>query len=165
MRLNHPGIYRIIGENFELLANIIGEVPCMRITSALLVNDLVQKGEFTILPEESIEIQSVLANPDKFVFLEYEYSEICSLPSYRQSIHGTKMPNITDEQLKTFTNKYLEDIGIYGRGVAATKAYILETTGWSLAQINVVLMKIAKRVKQQYVNLQFDKPYIYHLGS
>ena len=69
------------------------------------------------------------------------------------SIHGTKMPNITDEQLKTFTNKYLEDIGIYGRGVAATKAYILETTGWSLAQINVVLMKIAKRVKQQYVNL------------
>ena len=63
------------------------------------------------------------------------------------------MPNITDEQLKTFTSKYIEDIGIYGRGVAATKAYILETTGWSLAQINVVLMKIAKRVKQQYVNL------------
>lgn len=61
MRLNHPGIYRIVGENFELLANIIGEVPCMRITSALLVNDLVQKGEFTILPEDSIEIQSVLA--------------------------------------------------------------------------------------------------------
>ncbi len=92
MRLNHPGIYRIVGENFELLANIIGEVPCMRITSALLVNDLVQKGEFTILPEDSIEIQSVLANPETIVFLEYEYSEICSLPSYRQSIHGTKMP-------------------------------------------------------------------------
>lgn len=68
MRLNHPGIYRIVGESFELLANITGEVPCMRITSALLVNDLVQKGEFTVLPEESIEIQSVLANPDKFVF-------------------------------------------------------------------------------------------------
>ena len=36
MKLNHPGIYRIIGENDELLANIVGEVPCLRITSALL---------------------------------------------------------------------------------------------------------------------------------
>lgn len=43
MKLNHPGIYRIIGENYELLANIVGEVPCLRITSALLMNDLVQK--------------------------------------------------------------------------------------------------------------------------
>lgn len=25
MRLNHPGIYRIVGEKFELLANIVGE--------------------------------------------------------------------------------------------------------------------------------------------
>lgn len=43
MKLNHPGIYRVIGEQFELLANIVGEVPCLRITSALLINDLVQK--------------------------------------------------------------------------------------------------------------------------
>lgn len=147
MRLNHPGIYRIVGENFELLANIVGEVPCMRITSALLINALVQKGQFTVLNEDSLEIQSVLANPDKFVFLEYEYSEICSLPSYRTTIHGTKMPNITDEQLSAFTNRYIEDMQICGRGIAATKAYMLETTGWSLAQINVVLMKIAKNIK------------------
>ena len=164
MRLNHPGIYRIVGENFELLANIIGEVPCMRITSALLVNDLVQKGEFTIVNEESIEIQSILANPDKFVFFEYEYSEICSLPPYRTTIRGTKMPNITEQQLEAFTNRYLEDMQISGRGIAATKAYMLETTGWSLAQINVVLMKIAKRLKY-HGSIQFNKSHIYHLGS
>lgn len=155
MRLNHPGIYRIVGDKFELLANVIGEVPCMRITSALLINELVQKGEFKILPEDSIEIQTVLANPDKFVFLEYEYSRICSLPSYRKSIRGTKMPDITEQQLETFTNRYIEDTSIYGRGVSATKAYILETTDWSLAQINVVLMKIAKIVK--HGNLQFNQ--------
>ena len=55
MKLNKPGIYRIIGESFELLANVIGEVPCLRIVSALNVNDLVQKGKYTILPEDSIE--------------------------------------------------------------------------------------------------------------
>lgn len=153
MKLNHPGIYRIVGESFELLANIIGEVPCMRITSALLMNDLIQKGQFTVLTEDSLEIQSVLANPDKFVFLEYEYSEICSLPSYRKTIHGTKMPNITDEQLSAFTNRYIEDMQISGRGIAATKAYMLETTGWSLAQINIVLMKIAKKIKYHGYNI------------
>lgn len=57
------------------------------------------------------------------------------------------MPNITEQQLEAFTNRYLEDMQISGRGIAATKAYMLETTGWSLAQINVVLMKIAKRLK------------------
>ena len=62
MKLNHPGIYRIIGENYELLANIVGEVPCLRITSALLMNDLVQRGKFTILSEDSIEIQNVCNN-------------------------------------------------------------------------------------------------------
>lgn len=145
MRLNHPGIYRIIGDQFELLANVVGEAPCLRITSALLINDLVQKGEFTVLPEDSVEIQSVLANPDKFVFLEYEYSEICELPSYRKSIRGVKMPNITNEEMEAFTNRYIQDKQIYGRGIAATKAYMLERTGWSLAQISVVLMKIAKQ--------------------
>lgn len=156
MRLNHPGIYRIIGDNFELLANVIGEVPCIRITSALLINDLVQKGVFTVLNEESIEIQSVLANPSKFVFLEFEYSEICNLPSYRKSIYGTKVPKITDAQFEDFTNRYIQDTSISGRGIAATKAYMLEITGWSLAQINVVIMQIAKRLKKQsYANQQY----------
>ena len=142
MKLNHPGIYRVIGEQFELLANIVGEVPCLRITSALLINDLVQKGKFTVLSEESIEIQTVCQKPDSFLFLEYEYSEICTLPPYRLSIRGTKMPNISNEQLKAFTNRYLEDIKIPGRGIEATKAYILSVTDFNLAQINVLMLKI-----------------------
>lgn len=148
MKLNHPGIYRIVGEKFELLANVIGEAPCMRITSALLMNDLIQKGKFTILTEESIEIQSVLSNPDMYIFLEYEYSSICELPSHRQSIRGTKCPDITEKALKSFTERYLEDAAIPGRGITATKAFIMERTDWSLAQINVLLMKIINTVKR-----------------
>lgn len=150
MKLNKPGIYRIIGESFELLANIIGEVPCMRITSALLMNDLIQKGKFTVLDEESIEIQTVLTNPDAFIFFEYDYSNICNLPSYRQSIHGTKVPSVSDDILKSFIERYKEDASIPGRGIAATKAYIMSRTDWSLAQINVLLMKIARVVKDSY---------------
>lgn len=148
MRLNHPGIYRIVGEQYELLANIVGEAPCLRISSALLVNELVQKGTFKILPEESIEIQSIYANPDRFIFLEYEYSEICTLPPYRKSIRGTKMPVITDEQMKAFTQRYLEDTQINGRGIGATKAYIMEKTDWSLAQINIVVLQITKQLQR-----------------
>ncbi len=159
MRLNHPGIYKIVGEKFELLANIVGEAPCFRITGALIINDLVQFGKFVVLNEESIEVQLVLANPDKYVFIEYEYSDICSLPPYRQSINGTKMPTITDEQYDLFTKRYLMDSGTYGRGITATKAYILEKTGWSLAQINVVLMHIIKRLK--YGITQSNQPNSY----
>ena len=60
----------------------------------------------------------------------------------RQSIRGTKMPNISNEQLKAFTNRYLEDIKIPGRGIEATKAYILSVTDFNLAQINVLMLKI-----------------------
>lgn len=148
MKLNHPGVYRIVGEHYELLANIVGEVPCMRITSALLMNDLVRKGKFTILTEESIEIQSVLANPDNYIFLEYEYSSICQMPSYRQSIKGVRCPDITNKELKAFTERYLEDAAIPGRGITATKAFIMERTDWSLAQINVLMMKIINYAKK-----------------
>ena len=147
MKLNRPGIYRIIGENFELLANVIGEAPCLRITSALLINDLVQKGKFTVLNEESIEIQTVLVNPDKFVFFEYEYSEVVNYPPYRMSIRGSKSPDITEKQFKEFTNRYIEDTTITGRGITSTKAYIVEQTGWSLAQAHIVILEIIKRLK------------------
>lgn len=148
MKLNHPGIYRIIGENYELLANIVGEVPCLRITSALLMNDLVQRGKFTILSEDSIEIQNVCNNPDTFLFFEYEYSEVCPLPPYRQSIRGTKMPDISNDMMKAFTERYISDMSINGRGIEATKAYILSVTDWSLAQINVLLLRIANSVRR-----------------
>lgn len=147
MKLNHPGIYKIVGDSFELLANVIGEVPCLRITSALLMNDLVQKGKFTVLEEDSIEIQTVLSNPDKFVFFEYTYSDVAKYPSYRKSIRGAKMPDITDEQFKEFTNRYLEDNAIMCRGPVATKAYIVERTGWNLAQAQLVLLKIINHIK------------------
>lgn len=163
MRLNHPGIYRIIGESFELLANCVGEAPCIRITSALYMNDLIQRGKFTILEEESIEIQSIYADPDAFVFLEYEYSEICNLPPYRKTIRGTKMPNISKDEIKEFTERYLEDIKINGRGVMATKSYIMSKTEWSLSQINVVILQIQKILKRNG-RLQFNQQSIYSLG-
>lgn len=148
MKLNHPGIYRIIGEHFELLANIVGEVPCLRITSALLMNDLVQRGKFTVLSEDSIEIQTVYNNPDAFLFFEYDYSEVCPLPPYRQSIRGTKMPDISNDMMKAFTERYISDMSINGRGIEATKAYILSVTDWSLAQINVLLLRIANSTRR-----------------
>lgn len=147
MKLNHPGIYRIIGEEFELVAIVIGEVPTLRIISAMLVNDLVQKNKFTILSEESLEIQQVYANPDNFVFFEYEYSEIANLSSQYKSIRGTKMPDITDQLYNEFKDRYISDTSIPGRGICATKAYIMQKTNWSIPQISVLLMKIAKEVK------------------
>lgn len=147
MRLYKPGIYRIIGEKFELLANVIGEAPCLRITSALVINDLVQYGVFRIVEEQSLEIQEILTNPDKFIFMEYEYSDICTLPPYRKTIRGTKKPVLTDEQLKDFTRRYKEDMFINKRGINSTKCYIMETTGWSIAQINVLLLSIARKIK------------------
>ena len=75
---------------------------------------------------------------------------MCKLPSYKKSVRGSKKPDITDDQLKDFTNRYLEDISIAGRGINATKLYIIENTGWSLAQAHIVVMQIAKQCKRQW---------------
>lgn len=145
MKLNRPGIFRVIGEKFELLANVIGEAPLLRITSAISVNDSLKTGKFVILPEDSLEIQEINTNPDKFLFIEYDYSEIAKLPSYRESIRGNKKPDISDEQYRDFVERYKMDRSIPGRGITATKAYIMEKTGWSLGQINVLTMQMAKK--------------------
>lgn len=146
MRLNHPGIYRIVGEKFELLANIEGEAPLLNINEALLVNDLVIDGKFTILNSESLEIQQVVNNPDQFIFIEYEYSDIAKLPLYRKTIRGTKMPNITNNEMKEFEEKYVHDIKTR-RDTTRTRAYIMERTNLSLSQINVLIMQMARKFK------------------
>lgn len=146
MRLNHPGIYRIVGEKFELLANIEGEAPLLNISEALLVNDLVINGKFTILNSESLEIQQVVNNPDQFIFIEYEYSDIAKLPLYRKTIRGTKMPNITNNEMKEFEEKYVHDMKTR-RDTTRTRAYIMERTNLSLSQINVLIMQMARKFK------------------
>lgn len=146
MKLNHPGVYQIVGEKFELLANVIGEVPCLRIHSALLMNDLVQKSKFTVLTEDSLEIQQVLADPDKFAFSEYEYSEVCELPPCKKSIRGEKLPDISDCIMKDLTDKYIEHRNI-GVSLNATRAYFIRRTGLSIPQINMLILKISKEVK------------------
>lgn len=146
MRLNHPGIYRIVGEKFELLANIEGEAPLLNISEALLVNDLVIDGKFTILNSESLEIQQVVNNPDQFIFIEYEYSDIAKLPLYRKTIRGTKIPNITNNEMKEFEEKYVHDMKTR-RDTTRTRAYIMERTNLSLSQINVLIMQMARKFK------------------
>ena len=146
MILNHPGIYRIVGEKFELLANIEGEAPLLNISKALLVNDLVIDGKFTILNSESLEIQQVVNNPDQFIFIEYEYSDIAKLPLYRKTIRGTKVPNITNNEMKEFEEKYIHDMKTR-RDTTRTRAYIMERTNLSLSQINVLIMQMARKFK------------------
>lgn len=146
MRLNHPGVYRIIGDKFELLANITGEAPMLSITNALLINDLVIENKWTILEKDSLEIQQVLNNPDAFIFIEYEYSEIAQIPQCKQSIRGTKMPRITDDEMNLFIQKYIQDRKD-GRSSSVTRAFIMERTDFTLAQINVLMLQLAKICK------------------
>lgn len=149
MRLNKCGIYRIVGESFEILANVIGEPPTLRITGALDLNTLVEKGEFKVLSEESLQIQQIYADPSKFLFLPQEFSEVCNTPPYRQSIRGVKVPEVKDKEYEDFKARYIQDTQIIGRGVTATKAYIMEKTDWSLAQINVLILKLASEVARE----------------
>ena len=112
MRLNKCGIYRIIGESFEILANVIGESPTLRITGALDLNTLVEKGEFKVLSEESLQIQQIYADPSKFLFLQQEFSEVCNTPPYRQSIRGVKVPEVKDKEYEDFKARYIQDYGV-----------------------------------------------------
>ena len=58
------------------------------------------------------------------------------------------MPDISNDMMKAFTERYISDMSINGRGIEATKAYILSVTDWSLAQINVLLLRIANSVRR-----------------
>ena len=99
MKLNRPGIYHIYTDSFELLANVVGEAPVLRIPRALVMNDVIQRGQFRVVEEDSYEIQTVLHNPDLCIFKEFEYSDMCKLPPYKKSVRGSKKPDITDDQL------------------------------------------------------------------
>lgn len=145
---NKPGLYRVIGDTFELLCDIKGEAPYLTIGTTILMNDLVNKGIVTQLTHDSLEIQRVLANPDKFIFIEFEYSEIAKLPPCRKSIRGEKMPVISDELFMEFVNRYIQDTCVNKRGVTSTKAYIMAKTDWTASQTNLVILQIGKYIQR-----------------
>lgn len=152
MRLNGPGVYQIVGSNIELLAVVVGEAPHLRITSAIIMNEAFQNAKFREVKEESYEIQSIYNHPDNYVCYPYEGSEVCQLPIERRSMRGSKMPITTDDEYNEFKRRYINDTSIPGRGTMSTKMYIMDRTGWSAAQAQLVICKLAKEVKKENGN-------------
>lgn len=150
MKLTKNGVYRIIGKEFELLANVEGTAPLLIITGALLMNDLVRKGKFTVLDDKSMEVIEVLTHPENFIFFEYEYSDEICLPSYRSNGKGEKLPPVTDEEYQQFKNRYILDV-TSGRGIGSTKLWIIDRKDWSVSQAHIMCMKIAKELKKEGV--------------
>lgn len=156
MILTEPGVYQIVGSNIELLAIVVGESPHLRITSAIIMNDAYQKAKFKEVKEESFEIQNIYANPDQYVYYPYEGSSVCQLPVELRSTRGAKLPSINDALYHTFKERYKIDTSIPGRGTMHTKVYIMGVTGWTAAQAQLVICKIAKEIKKEtneYYNL------------
>lgn len=154
MRLNEPGVYQVVGSDIELLAIVVGETPHLRIVSAIIMNDAFQKAKFREVKEESLEIQSIYAHPEMYVFYPYESSDVCQLPIELRSMRGAKMPSIDDAMYRTFKERYKVDTSIPGRGAMSTKVYIMSITGWSAAQAQLVIYKIAREIKRENGNLQ-----------
>lgn len=153
MKLNEAGVYQIVGSNIELLAIVVGEAPHLRITSAIIMNTAFQDSKFREVKEESYEIQHVYNHPDEYVYFPYESSEVCQLPLEKRSMRGCKMPLITDEMYNEFSRRYISDTSIPGRGALSTKIYIMDVTGWTAAQAQLVICKIAKKVKSTIIEL------------
>ena len=64
------------------------------------------------------------------------------------------MPIITDDMYNEFERRYISDTSIPGRGALNTKIYIMDRTGWTAAQAQLVICKIAKKVKNTVINLK-----------
>lgn len=147
MKLEHAGIYRAIGRDKELLINVVGEYPCFRIVKAIDINEFVINLKVIELNEESLEIQSIYHDPESYLFLEWEYSDVSKLPDCRQS-KNFKVPKVSDDLMKEFEQRYLTDIKIPGFGIGSTKFYIADRMNWTISQAHMLVMQIAKRYKK-----------------
>ena len=58
------------------------------------------------------------------------------------------MPDITEKLYTEFTDRYLQDISIPGRGAMSTKMYIMQKTDWSPAQAHICVMKIVNDLRR-----------------
>lgn len=154
MKINEPGVYQIVGSEIELLAIVVGEKPYLRITSAIIMNSAYQDAKFKKVKEESFEIQHIYNHPDEYVYFPYEGSEVCQLPVKDRSTRSCKMPIITDDMYNEFERRYISDTSIPGRGALNTKIYIMDRTGWTAAQAQLIICKIAKKVKNTVINLK-----------
>ena len=57
--------------------------------------------------------------------------------------------NIYPKNVDNFKERYKVDTSIPGRGAMSTKVYIMSMTGWSAAQAQLVICKIAREIKKE----------------
>lgn len=143
LTLKKKGIYRVIGKKYELLINVIGEEPCLRIISAINITETVKKGTFVQIEEESEEIQEIYANPKSFVFFDYEEEvDLCFIK--KETPIGVKTPELNENTFDELYQVYRMEIVITGRKENAVKAYIRNKYHFTDPQINRIVKKLAK---------------------
>lgn len=152
--LNSAGTYRVIGEDLELLIYVVGMAPTLRIVSGIRLNDFVTNGKVIQLKEESVEIQRILLNPEKFCFIKTEFSTSANNKAKSGGLKGVKLPYYTEGQFEEFVDHYIANKDIPGRGKNSTVAFIMEETGWTVAQSNCVILQIIKYLKHHEARLQ-----------
>lgn len=98
-----PGVYQIVGKEFEVLALIIGTKPMLRIVCGILMNDFVLN-KVTPLDQNSVEICLIEKNPQDFIFIPMQLSEVCNMPGI-DSITSSNV-EFSDDKFREWVNKY-----------------------------------------------------------
>lgn len=148
LELKKPGLYIANGKNTSVLIRVVGTAPCLSIIKGVLLNDMEKDGTITVLEENSLEIQDILANPKSYVF-DYPAVSQAVFNGLGMETKEKKRIEFTDEDFKKYLEQYKLNRKMYPKDyVVKTQVYLIQED-FSKSQADMIINQIETRLRLQ----------------
>lgn len=147
MFIKAEGAYIALSDHSMLLFRAVGSFPFFKIQKAIVLDDFASKGELTIVPENSVEVQMLVNHPELFAFVQ-----VSSIAEGLRSIDRDTAATTIGFDIEMFT-KYkdrliLADQQHSGVNVNTVIGEIVYDYGISIPQARLVIQQLRKKINK-----------------
>jgi len=148
LNLRKEGLYIANGDKLSILVRVVGKAPMLSILSGVLLNEMYATGKVVTLNEESPEIQDILENPDKYLFLEPSITDVIT-NSFGMDYNTNLRIEYSKETFKEWVDKYKSINNMcYEKGKAFAKMvqYLSSEFNQSINNAKIIIKIIERTV-------------------
>lgn len=147
MFIKAEGAYIALSDHSMLLFRAVGSYPFFKIQKAIVLDDFASKGELTVVPENSVEVQTLMSHPELFVFVQ-----VSSIAEGLRSVDRDTAATTVGFDIEMYT-KYkdrliLADQANSGITVNTVIGEIVYDYNISIPQARLVIQQLRKKINR-----------------
>lgn len=152
MFVKSAGTYLALSEHCCMIFRAVGSFPFFKVPSAIILNDYIKGGELCTVKENSIEIQGLINNPEKFAIASLD--EITDNGYFKEIDTKTTGKSALDPKLEAeFIEKIKQvDAPYSGLHINGIMYDLVSRCNFSIPQARIAISTLRKKIKDERNN-------------